>query len=64
MLIRDLLLHSGIGIDLNTHASHYLSLTSDPIFKVGVGINYWDDQDGLVKILTDDTVYDLSLIHI
>jgi len=27
-------------------------------FKVGVGINYWDDQDGLVKILTDDTVYD------
>jgi len=28
------------------------------MFKVGVGINYWDDPKGLIKILTNETVYD------
>lgn len=27
-------------------------------FKVAVGINYWDDPKGLLKILTNDTVYE------
>lgn len=33
-------------------------MTSENIFKVGVGINYFDDTEGLIKILTNDTVYD------
>ena len=33
-------------------------MTSEPIFKVGVGINYFDDPQGLIKIFTNDTVYD------
>lgn len=33
-------------------------MTSEHIFKVGVGINYFDDTKGLIKILTNDTVYD------
>lgn len=48
----------GIGIDLSTQNLHYQSLTSEHIFKVGVGINYFDDTKGLIKILTNDTVYD------
>ena len=58
MSTTDIRVHSGIGIDLNTHALLFLSLTSDSIFKVGVGINYWDDPKGLIQILTDDIVYD------
>jgi len=27
-------------------------------YKIAVGINYWDDPKGLIKILTNDTVYD------
>ena len=27
-------------------------------FKISIGINYWDDPKGLVKILTNDSVYD------
>ena len=27
-------------------------------FKISIGINYWDDPEGLVKILTNDSVYD------
>ena len=58
MSIRDLLLLSGIGIDINTLGLLYQSLTSDLSFKVGVGINYWDDPEGLIRILTNDIVYD------
>ena len=33
-------------------------MTSENIFKVGIGINYWDDVEGLLRILTNDDVYD------
>ncbi len=33
-------------------------MTSENTYRVGVGINYWDDPKGLIKILTNDSVYD------
>ena len=33
-------------------------MTSDSTYKVSVGINYFDDVEGLIKILTNDSVYD------
>lgn len=33
-------------------------MTSENTYKIAVGINYWDDPKGLIKILTNDTVYD------
>lgn len=33
-------------------------MTSDNFFNVAVGINYYDDPKGLIKILTEKTTYD------
>lgn len=33
-------------------------MTSVNSFKVGLGINYWDDVEGLLRILVNDDVYD------